>query len=634
MTVNQIKSFFTNPVNLIGLVFALLGSWMLFPDYFVAQILPVPAGTESWRTLDASWMLALNYAHIDQLEWGNDFAFTYGPLGYFCTRIGWGQSRWPLFLYDIFVALNYAAIFFLSFKQSKNKIFSALAIVSVILFFPAIVVSAKSLALMAFLIFWIRMSLDNPRPVYYAFQVGLVTSLFFIKFNTGLIVFVFYAFGLAYSAIKGKIKPLHLAIYLAIPLFLILFLAALLNVALVPYVKSGLEMVKGYNDLMYLENQIDGSVSYMWYTYLLIGVLLFFNIRKEAKKDYLKGLLVVFIMAVSLYVIYKQATVRADVNHLYEFFLVMPLMILCSVDLHRHLQNMLAKVIFVTALALPIFFLFIKQDNPVNIAQKFKKDNYFTIFSLFNPTTGMDFFGAGIQLPASVKAKIGNATVDSYPWNIQMLFENKLNYAPRPVCQSYTAYTPYLENLNFEHYNDVKTAPDFMIYQFEAIDNRYAIFDEAKLNLALSKNYEIAEIFDLDGRPTALFQKKKNFVPITLKKTNEYAMAFGSPIVPKKGAYYEIGVYHTLTGKFDSAINHAPELNLIIQPKVGDRRNYKIGAMLLQSGIFSNVFIQNANDLKYLCGADGGNEIKFLKIEAKHPHAFKDKIRITEYTTE
>ena len=156
MIVKPIKSFFSNRVNLIGLLFALLGSWMLFPDYFVMQIFPIRAGSESWHSLDSSWMLALNYVKMHQVEWGNDFAFTYGPLGNFSTRIGWGESRWPLFLFDVFVALNYACIFFLSFTQSKNRIFSALAIVAVIVFFPAVIASGKALMLTAFLIFFMK----------------------------------------------------------------------------------------------------------------------------------------------------------------------------------------------------------------------------------------------------------------------------------------------------------------------------------------------------------------------------------------------------------------------------------------------------------------------------------------------
>lgn len=55
-------------------------------------------------------------------------------------------------------------------------------------------------------------------------------------------------------------------------------------------------------------------------------------------------------------------------------------------------------------------------------------------------------------LPSEITDKIGRKSVDIVPWEIVFPYFNRLNYNPRPVVQSYAAFTPYLINLNYEKY--------------------------------------------------------------------------------------------------------------------------------------------------------------------------------------
>jgi hypothetical protein len=42
-------------------------------------------------------------------------------------------------------------------------------------------------------------------------------------------------------------------------------------------------------------------------------------------------------------------------------------------------------------------------------------------------------------------------------------------------------------------------------------------------------------------------------------------MLLNSPLAPRKGIYYEIGIYNSITGKIVSLFNHAPEIRLEIK---------------------------------------------------------------------
>jgi hypothetical protein len=176
----------------------------------------------------------MNYVKLKNVTWGTDVAFTYGPLAQFCTRIGWGENRFSFVLFDIFNFINYFALFFFSIKNSKNKVFSLIAIIAVCIIFPLWTGSANSLLLMAFLIFWIRMSLDHPKPIYYIFQIAIITLVFFIKFNTGLIAFPLFLAGLGCNLVMNNGNKGILISFLIAPFILITITSYFLNVALIP----------------------------------------------------------------------------------------------------------------------------------------------------------------------------------------------------------------------------------------------------------------------------------------------------------------------------------------------------------------------------------------------------------------
>lgn len=83
-------------------------------------------------------------------------------------------------------------------------------------------------------------------------------------------------------------------------------------------------------------------------------------------------------------------------------------------------------------------------------------------------------------LPASIIQIVGNATVDSYPWKTTFFYANSLRWTPRPVFQSYIAYTPWLDGKNAEFFRSDRS-PRFLIWHDRtliSIDGRYLLNDE------------------------------------------------------------------------------------------------------------------------------------------------------------
>jgi hypothetical protein len=91
-------------------------------------------------------------------------------------------------------------------------------------------------------------------------------------------------------------------------------------------------------------------------------------------------------------------------------------------------------------------------------------------------------------LPESILRKIGAASVDVIPHNILAVKASGVAWNPRPVFQSYSAYTLYLDRLNGEH---VRTnGAERAIISLQSIDDRIPFVDEPLVWRALLDNYD------------------------------------------------------------------------------------------------------------------------------------------------
>lgn len=623
-----------NKNNLIALGLAIICTYLLFPSMFVYQLGPLSPEDYFGGGLDRSWATTLNYAVMNDLTWGKDISFTYGPLGYLGIRVGWGVSRYSFILYDLFYFSNLFAVFYLSYKQSANKLLAALLIIIVTLMVPPNIGGANALVLLFFLIFWIKQNFENPRHLHYIIQVLLIVVLFYTKFNTVFISLIFFYTSLIYLVFFKKEKILWPLVYAILPIVLIVAFASVLHVDLPGYITTGFEFVAGYNQIMYLT---DPTLTYMLWLVMLLAVLIavFFAIRLYSeKKLFFKNLIILFLFSASFFILYKQAFLRGDVWHILEFFKFAPLLLLCTSYFtdHSFKNKMSFLVVVILGISSVTYFTLVETD-PLKLNAKLDKSAYYNQFKDFEPNQGMYMTPPHAPLPEKIRQKIGQYSTDVYPNTNYMLYENSINYLPRPAMQAYAAYTKNLAKLDFEHYNSDR-GPKFVIYDNEGIDNRYSMFDEARMHLVLQKNYTVTDTFSHCGHKLILLEKKRDTKPVELKFLREYAMLSTSPVVPKKDIYYEVTFYSTFNSKIKSILNHTPEINLAIQTMDGAISEYRTSPALLESGLFSTVKVSGTYELlEIMNDTKVGNDRQvkqYLFRPAAHG-SYKEKIRIKEY---
>src|SRR5690606_9181890 len=300
--------------------------------------------------------------------------------------------------------------------------------------------------------------------------------------------------------------------------------AILLHVDLYGYFIGSLETIKGYNDVMGFYDSrytdLEKMVSYLFNALLLLYIVSFFLlIRKKAFSE----VLYVLIAVGYLFLLKKQAIIRADQQHLSEFIAYAPLVLVFGnlgyfkAGIQRYVMaGSLTLVVF----ALLIYASFVRPVDQLFVARYTNKQEYLGEIGRYKNK----YFQHGKRpMPARILQTVSNHSVDIFPWDCAYIFQNRLNYTPRPVFQSFAAYTAYLEKKNYDFY--VNTPPEFVVYDYMSIDRRYAFNDETWVNMFLAKNYIISDTFTANSRRQLLLQKKSTTQPLNFSKITEKQVA-------------------------------------------------------------------------------------------------------------
>jgi hypothetical protein len=203
---------------------------------------------------------------------------------------------------------------------------------------------------------------------------------------------------------------------------------------------------------------------------------------------------------------------------------------------------------------------------------------------------------------------LGSST-DILPWDISDLTSQGINYKPRPIFQSYSAYTPMLQSLNATHFESINK-PDFIVLRTGSIDERTPLEMDAPALLKISQNYNldsrgsegslILKIQEPKPTPSTrlLWKKEVNGADLSPDpKTEGFSTSWLMVKDLSRGSYLTISVKPSLTRKIQSTIFRSPPLMLEI--KYPDRQdNIKIRILDKPLNIVSlNPYIRSNDDL-------------------------------------
>ena len=609
-------------------------------------------GNPPANSLDLSWMQALGVAYTQKLQHGTDLIFTYGPLGYFYNAsTPYVPDLFYLFItWQFLAAIIIALLFMLRGYNLTNGL-------DKLVFFALALTLLSVLSMHLFdIAYYLSMLLAvtiiaNPphflKRLFYVSFIGLALFIFAIlsitKF-TQLVIAAVNVFaimgiiGLRYGWLRAALIPVGYASLVAL-LWVKLGGQQLDNFPL--FLSNSLEIVRGYGDAM-------SSGGSQRNAFLAIGMLglvaLIGGMSTFFPKFNLERLLLTLSIGFGTFVVFKTGFVRHDPGHELIFFgftMLIPFLFTYDVNMSLLLKSIFHALRYTLVTVAVIGVLWSSQSiglmnhktvlalwnqNFVENLQKslhlsWWKNHYHEHFVLQQKR---------VDLP-KIREIVGDATVDIFSYEQSVLFANQFNWQPRPIFQSYVAYTPKLSDYNRQFYESSQ-APEFVIFKLQTMDNRFPMMDDSETIKVLLRNYE----FVLEERGYLLLKRMLQKKEVTENRLLERHIKVGKSLkiaaFNEKQLLLKVDISKTWIGWLYSFLYKPSAVYLELTTTENTKLVYRIVPNMLQSGVLINPLITNQEEfISWYQGTFPARKIVSIKILANQGglKQFQDEVTLT-----
>jgi len=258
---------------------------------------------------------------------------------------------------------------------------------------------------------------------------------------------------------------------------------------LIDFLKNSLEIASGYSSAMSIEGNLMILILGVS-EFVMISIFLIF-IAIEGHLGLSSALFLVLFLA------FKHGFVREDRYHVVAFAWCVPLIVSLCISKLRATHIKKVSYLLYTYILITTFMLRLSLGGGITHASLAPGRVISNLSLLFNPTVLQSRLNASnannlarVKLPEKVTNLVKDKKIDIIPWEISLAEANKLNWKPRPIFQSYSAYTTSLDNLNFESLS--QEPRDYIFYSLYAIDGRHPFFDEPKTFFYVFCNYKLS----------------------------------------------------------------------------------------------------------------------------------------------
>ena len=443
--------------------------------------------------VDSSWGMVLVYAHRHGLQFGHDIAFTYGPYGFLISRFSYNGVPLVKILWESAGKLALAATLVAMAASTFNSWFRFG------LFYLGLVFAAKiSSDIVIFLctpllaLCWLLPQKSKSWQV--AVAVTWMAFLAQVRFTYFVLALVAIGLVIPSLLLEGKFKKLLVIVSSFTAGFVFFWLVAGQAINNLPaYFRSSWEISNGYFAAMAVNSVpittwcIAASIC-LFVVAFILSLLRSQNLRTE------KWILLYFCCA--WYFIWKYGVTRADTGHIVLFFPTAFVFCAAAPGLfqRRHHWSFLDVNLILSFAGLWLFNSGFLRHTPWELAQHL----HAVPGELFRPKRQAQRFAAAeaatekAHPSKNLRAIVGRETIDVINFDQYPVLREHLNYRPRPVFQSYSAYTPALLKQNLRFYQS-SSAPQFVFARLQSVDWRYPAQDDSLLLEELPRRYLIAK---------------------------------------------------------------------------------------------------------------------------------------------
>jgi hypothetical protein len=584
-------------------------------------------------TIDGGWTQALHVAFEQRWKFGRDIVFTYGPWGFLS-----GGYYPPTFFISVVAWTLLAVVFWWAGWRtarhfSNNIFFSWLwlaGIAGVTSISGGQCFDIRSIAwvmMLLFLHFFVEEKPVTARQALLAVSLGLFSLVKFTSFLESLIVVGVIA---ADDVFRRRRFPWIAAIFSAS--FVFFWIAAGQRLSLLwPFLLHSWQISDGYGEAMQLgTNAFDaaGIVSFLLEALVLVVMTGCAGWQRHGRF----GIFPAAGLGAILLLTFKHGFARSDSLHETTASLAMLVAaLICMAVTWPFLQRkkvwsgpasllLLTGILFLSSFTFSGWF---PEDSLLGqFARTFSIHNLLIpVKTLAHPEQLREIYGqdlAAIRKQFQIPPIEGEA--DIYPWNQMAFFAHGLQYHPRPVIQSYTAYTPELAELNAQWLRSDRAAAN-ILFEIDPLNGRFPSLEDGLSWPELLTRYDLA---DTNG---TFFLLKRATVPrefhLTLLKetTVQFGETIALPGATSSPVWAEIEINKSIFGNFIAAIYKPAILRLKISLRDGEQLYFRLVPGMARGGFLLSPLIADKKSFAWLAAADGwrnlsGFEVTSMSISA------------------
>jgi len=439
--------------------------------------------------------LAWLYNHLFEtgLAAGKNIIFPHGPLAFFMYPL-YNNIETALLVDTILKIQFFINIFLLVRAGGKNRWLEGF-----LLCIAMAVILNFNLLLIGVLFSSYLLYLRDPKTYFLAIAFIINAFALYVKVYVAIVTSVITFSFLVYSYVNYKNLKVILLLFGSIVIITLLFWIVITGniTGIVHYF---------YGMFQLLQDNSSAAAYYpdnnWWLLAAFLIVIVFVPLVPRSKK----GLIFTSITFLAVFAAWKHGMAREDIYHTRNFFFFIFMIYTLYMIFNRKyiIRNILLITLALIAFEINIASLY----GYTGKTCKLPGITNFTGFvqnrrELKEKARQLSLRNIQYKvLPDTVMNLIKDGYVDIYPWEYTYLAANNLNWTPRPVVQSYAAYTSWLDRQNALHFDSQK-APEFIIWELnketkdindgrlESIDNRYLLNDEPNTMYTMFKNYSI-----------------------------------------------------------------------------------------------------------------------------------------------
>ncbi len=569
--------------------------------------------------LDPSWAYAINEAVALGLSFGREFIFSLGPYAAIYTKV-YHPGTDSIALFGGFLIGICSASLLLLLTRGTSLVWAFIFCVIIIaLLYVRDPLFFSYPLLLTLAIYRVTLPGDNKYSIYLPKKMEipfacLLLPLGLLSLIKGSYLIISVLTSVLSFAVFWRIERKLLAYCsLALPLVsaVLFWLLSGQSILDIPYYLLNMkEIVSGYTEAMAAKGKIPGIAYYL----VAVGGIFYIiatlkNIPKHSKAFLFAGIASILFLA------FKGGFVRYDGHAIMASTMIIIVATLLNLVVeHRHMK-LIIILCFISWLYTDRNFISTSTAMVYTSVKDFYKNAKYGIRDRLSRDDVLltRFNAKNTSIKQDHPLPLLAGTTDIYSYNQSYLIASGNIWSPRPVFQSYSAYTPELAKINEEHLYSDKGA-DNIIFKVAPIDIRLPALEDGRSWPVIINNY--APVSTDNG---FLFLKKKGPANIHADLpeiyNNEHLLGttVEIPYYSSSAIYAEIDIEQTFIGRLLSFLYKPQKLSITLEMLSGQKITYQMISTMAKSGFIISPLIADTNDFISLFYQDMFPNRKYVK---------------------